>query len=147
MKIYWQIKKKCQVLLKITAKTCKTLRHLPLVLPTSSPIPRVLGCGLTSYLQELNIPICRTFCISIDFFQMNKKFLSNECTHLYILSCWVHAYFLFMNMHIYNSQQYILLNFNCMRCLLHDNSDIHKDTLMHCLVSLALRTVQPVLKE
>ena len=40
MKIFWQ------VILKITAKTCITL---PLVLPTSGPIPRVLGCGLTSH--------------------------------------------------------------------------------------------------
>ena len=57
MKIYWQIKKKWQVKLKSTAKTCITFRRLPLVLPTSGPIPRVLGCGLTSYFGELNIPI------------------------------------------------------------------------------------------
>ena len=82
MKIYWQIKKKWEVLLKITAKTspihstllemssflarsnvweyaktCITLRRLPLVLPTSVPIPCVLGCGLTSNFRDLKILI------------------------------------------------------------------------------------------
>ena len=33
------------------------LWQLPLVLPTSSPIPRVLGCGLTSHFGELKIPV------------------------------------------------------------------------------------------
>ena len=28
-----------------------------LVLPTSGPIPRVLGCGSTSHFRELKIPI------------------------------------------------------------------------------------------
>ena len=60
MKIYWQIKKKWQVLIQITAKTCITLRRSPLALPTSGPIPRVLGCGLTSYFGELKVPITRT---------------------------------------------------------------------------------------
>ena len=54
--IYWQIKKKWQVILKITTKTCITLRRLPLFLPTSGPIPRVLGCGLTSHFGDSNIP-------------------------------------------------------------------------------------------
>ena len=36
---------------------CITLRRLPMVLPTSGPIPRVLGCGLTSHFGELKIPI------------------------------------------------------------------------------------------
>ena len=57
MKIYWQIKKKWQVILKITAKTCITLRRLPVVLPTSGPIPRVLGCGLTAHFEDSNIRI------------------------------------------------------------------------------------------
>ena len=57
MKIYWQIKKKWKVILKLTAKTCITLRRLPLVLPTSGPIPRVLGCGLTSHFGASKIPI------------------------------------------------------------------------------------------
>ena len=49
MKINWKITKKLHVLLKITAKMCIMLRRLTLVLPTSSPIPCVLGCWLTSY--------------------------------------------------------------------------------------------------
>ena len=57
MKIYWQIQKKWKVKLKITAKTCITLRRLPLVLPTSGPIPHVLGCRLTSHFGDLKIPI------------------------------------------------------------------------------------------
>ena len=55
MKIYWQKKKKWQVLIKITAKTYITLRRLPLVLPTSGPIPCVFDCGLTSYFGEFDI--------------------------------------------------------------------------------------------
>ena len=57
MKIFWQIKKKWQVILKITAKTWITLRRLPLVLPTSGPIPRVFGCGMTSHFGDSKIPI------------------------------------------------------------------------------------------
>ena len=58
MKIYWQIKKKWQVLFQITAKTCITLQRVPLlVLPTSGPIPHVLGCGLTSHFGDLKTPI------------------------------------------------------------------------------------------
>ena len=52
MKIYWQIKKKWKLILKITAKTCITLQWLPLVLPTNGPIPSVLGCGLMSYFRD-----------------------------------------------------------------------------------------------
>ena len=33
------------------------IRRLPLVLPTSGPIPRVLGCGLTSHFGDSKIPI------------------------------------------------------------------------------------------
>ena len=54
MKIFWQIKKKWQII--ITAKTYITLRRLPLVLPTSGPIPRVLGCRLTSHFGDSKIP-------------------------------------------------------------------------------------------
>ena len=40
---------------------CMTLRRIPLVLPTSHPIPRVSGCGLTSHFGELKIPILLLF--------------------------------------------------------------------------------------
>ena len=36
---------------------CIRLRRLPLVLPTSGPLPRVLGCGLTSQFGELKTSI------------------------------------------------------------------------------------------
>ena len=57
MKIYWQIKEKLQVILKFSTKSCIMLRRLPLVLPTSGPIPLVLGCGLTSHFGDSKIPI------------------------------------------------------------------------------------------
>ena len=41
----------------MSTKTCITLRRLPLALPTSGPIPRVLGCGLTSHFGDSKIPI------------------------------------------------------------------------------------------
>ena len=40
-----------------TTTTCTTIQHVPLVGTTSGPIPRVFGCGLTSYFGELKIPI------------------------------------------------------------------------------------------
>ena len=53
-----------------TAKTCITLRPLPLVLPTSGPIPCVLGCGLTSHFVDSKIPILAKLQYCLSWFVM-----------------------------------------------------------------------------
>ena len=68
---------------------CILLRRLPLVLPTSAPIPRVLGCGFTSHFGELKIPIERIkdtglFQSELSL-QLTAAFLKYDVTFVWIL--------------------------------------------------------------